>query len=100
LFLQYPNRRLGGAPGSVRERRHRSLARRVVAVRRATNVRVPLALAARDKDGLSRLVGETHGVVYTAGTATATLSIAGEAHGEVDDWPDDVELMLLLALAA
>ena len=36
---------------------------------------------------LPQLEGEAHG---TVGTPT----------GEVDDWPDDVELMLLLALAA
>jgi hypothetical protein len=56
----------------------------------------PLALAARDKDDLSRLVGQDD----IGGDGFATLAIGGGAHGEVDDFPDYVEMLLLLALAA
>jgi hypothetical protein len=37
--------------------------------------------------------------VYIGGDGFATLSIAGEAHGEVSDF-DDLEVLLMLAIAA
>jgi len=49
---------------------------------------------------LPRLRGEAHGVVILAGAGVATLPIIGAAAGEVDDWPTDDELALLIALAA
>jgi hypothetical protein len=50
---------------------------------------------------LPRLVGEAHGEVVIAGAGAAVLPIIGAATGEVGgDWPDDIELALLLAMAA
>jgi hypothetical protein len=48
---------------------------------------------------LPRLVGEAHGVVGVGGAAAATLPIAGEGVGVVDDF-DDLDLLLMLAVAA
>ena len=46
---------------------------------------------------LPQLEGEAHG---TVGSATVvTLSISGVAFGEVDEFPSDLELMLLMLAA-
>lgn len=47
---------------------------------------------------LPRLWGEAHGTVGHAGDAVGTLSLSGAGFGEVDN--DDLELLLILALAA
>jgi hypothetical protein len=50
---------------------------------------------------LSPLRGEAHGEVVIAGTGAVVVPIVATATatGEVDDWPDDVELMLLMLAA-
>jgi hypothetical protein len=48
---------------------------------------------------LPRLVGEAHGTVGVAGAGAATLAVRSEVVGEVDDFPSDIELMLLLLAA-
>jgi hypothetical protein len=44
---------------------------------------------------LPELEGEAHGEVVIAGVGVAVVPLEATAAGEVDDWPDDIELALL-----
>jgi hypothetical protein len=57
----------------------------------------PRKIIGRGFGVLSRLEGEGHGEVVGVGSGAAALSISGAAVGTVDD---DVELLLLMLLAA
>jgi hypothetical protein len=59
----------------------------------------PAAIAGVGDGVLPALVGEAHGEVVIAGTGAVVVPIVATATGEVDDWPDDVELMLLMLAA-
>jgi hypothetical protein len=72
---------------------------RVIAAARVSVVLRPMPVVGVGYPVLPRLVGEAHGTVGVAGASAATLAIRGEAVGEVDDFPSDIELMLLLLAA-
>ena len=72
---------------------------RIIAAARVSVVLRPMPVVGVGFGVLPRLVGEAHGTVGVAGASAATLAIRGEAVGEVDDFPSDIELMLLLLAA-
>lgn len=72
---------------------------RVIAAARVSVVLRPMPVVGVGYGVLPRLVGEAHGTVGVAGAGAATLAIRGEAVGEVDDFPSDIELMLLMLAA-
>ena len=57
----------------------------------------PASVRGVDDGVLPPLRGEAHGTVGSA--MVVTLSIRGEAHGVVDEFPNDLELMLMLLAA-
>jgi hypothetical protein len=70
---------------------------KVIAASRFGVVLRPAAVVGYGHGVLPELEGEGHGVVGVAGDSIGALSLSGEAHGEVED---DLELMILLLLAA
>src|SRR4029453_13058305 len=72
---------------------------RVVAAARVSVVLRPMPIVGVGYGVLLRFVGEAHGTAGVAGADAATLAIRGEAVGEVDDFPSDIELMLVMLAA-
>jgi hypothetical protein len=76
-----------------------TLLMRVIAAARFSVVLRPMPVVGVGYGLLPRLVGEAHGTVGVAGAGAAVVPLQGAAAGVVDDFPDDLEVLLLMLAA-